>query len=108
MRIESVLGTKYVAWSWAHGSQCMLGVSCLVEGTLKAMMAWCWGFGRVKWAGPPPRPSFWTVVTQLSVPFSQVRMQTQTLDGPPRGPRLSGITEPMRALGRCWSPKGPS
>lgn len=61
-----------------------------------------------KWAGPLPGPALWTARTQLSVPFSQVRMQIEALDGPPRGPRRAGIGEPERALGRCRSRTGPS
>lgn len=56
----------------------------------------------------PPWTFALTAGTQLSVSFSQVRMQAEALDGLPRGPRRAGVGEPERALGRCWSQTGPS
>lgn len=55
-------------------------------------------------SGLVPLPAFTlTARTQLSVSFSQVRMQAKALEGPPRGPRGAGIGEPERALARCRS-----
>lgn len=57
-----------------------------------------------KWAAPP----FWTAGTQLTVSFSQVRMQAEALGGLPSGSRRDGVEEPERAPGRHQSRTGPS
>ena len=61
-----------------------------------------------KWAAPLLGPSFWTAGTQLTVSFSQVRMQAEALGGLPSGSRRDGVGEPERAPGRHQSRTGPS
>lgn len=108
MRINRICA-KCLAWSWARDSQYTLGVSCPgSQVSAKSTMAWSWGPCRITGLDSPPGSSFWTAGTQVSVPFSQVTMRAQALDGLPRGSYGAGTGEPERALGRCQSRTGPS